>query len=370
MLYECVNAYYFGHINSIGGIESHLYYISKKFGDLDITVFYRTGDPIQIERLKKNVRCRALGANDKVKCKRLFCCFNREILDQCEADEKILVLHGDYKDMINRGQISQSALPIDKRIDKYIGVSQLVCDSWKEITGIEAENVYQPVELDKCEKPLLFCSATRLTVEKGWNRMVKLANALDENNVNYIWMVYTNAQPNTKNGPKPTKNMVFCEPRLDITDKLGIFDAYIQLSDNEGFCLSVVEALCRGVPVICTDLPVFKELGLNDSNSVKVDLNMEKIPVDKIRNIFQLRFNYKAPADKWDKYLIPEKTSYDPTRVYKVKALDTYKRYRITDAMLKHIPEPGEIFEITGDDRLEVLLGANMHKEVFVEVLE
>ena len=52
MIYKCANAYYFRSINAIGGIESHLYYISKKYQDLDITVFYVDGDKHQISRLK------------------------------------------------------------------------------------------------------------------------------------------------------------------------------------------------------------------------------------------------------------------------------------------------------------------------------
>ena len=105
MIYKCVNAYYFYYINTIGGIESHLYYIAKKYNNLDITIFYHEGDPQQLFRLKKLIRCIKITPNDKVICKKLFCCFNREILDQCEAEEKILVLHGDYKDMVERGQI-------------------------------------------------------------------------------------------------------------------------------------------------------------------------------------------------------------------------------------------------------------------------
>ena len=155
MIYKCANAYFFRHLNSIGGVESHFYYISKKYADLDITLFYMTGDDYQINRLKKNVRCRRITPNDRVVCEKMFVCYNREILDWCDAKEKILVLHADYKDVIKRGQLTMDMLPIDPRIDRYIGVSQLVCDSWKEITGIDAENVYEPIELDPCDHPLM-----------------------------------------------------------------------------------------------------------------------------------------------------------------------------------------------------------------------
>ena len=364
MIYKCTNAYYFGYINKIGGIESHLYYIAKKYSNYDITVFYKNGDAAQINRLRKYVRCIQLKDTDKIICDKLFCCFNREVLKQCEAKEKILVLHGDYKDMVERNQLNYNNLPIDERIDRYLGVSQLVCDSWKDVTGIDATNVYEPVVLRKVKKTLMFISATRLTKEKGWDRMVKLANLLDAYDVNYLWFIYTDSKDK-----KPTKNMIFCEPRLDITDKLGGFDAFIQLSDNEGFCLSIVEALMRGLPVICTDLPVLNELNLDDSNSIKLDINFNNIPLDKILNVRKMNFNYSAPIDKWADELVPSVSSYEGNVMYKVQALDTYQRKKITDQDLGYIPNTGEIFFINSN-RLEVLTGKNPYNESFVQVIK
>ena len=345
MLYRCINAYYFRYLNSIGGIESHLYYVARKYGNYDITVFYKMGDETQINRLRQYIRCIQIDDYDKVICKKLFCCFNREILDHCEAEEKYLVLHGDYKAMIEKGQLASTNLPVDKRISKYIGVSQLVCDSWKEMTGIEAENVYEPIVLNDVEKPLMFISATRLTPEKGWDRMLLLADELDKHNVNYLWYIFTDSKKT------PRKNMIFCEPRLDIADKIGGFDGFIQLSDNEGFCLSVVEALLRNVPVICTDLPVLREIGLDNTNSIKLPFDMSDIPIEKIRNIRKLKVNYKEPQDLWDKVLdLTPKTD----KKIKVRASIGWQNRKLVDSELGRIPKPNEEWEIS-EERYEVI---------------
>ena len=364
MIYKCANAYYFGYINKIGGIESHLYYIARKYGNYDITIFYRDGDNDQLTRLKKYVRCIQIKPNDHVICKKMFCCFNREILNQCEANEKILVLHGDYKDMVERGQLNRKFLPIDERIDRYIGVSQLVCDSWKEITGINAENVYQPIVLNKVDRPLMFVSATRLTIEKGWDRMVKLANELDKHKVNYTWLIFTDSTDK-----KPTKNMIFCKPRLDITDKLKSFDAFIQLSDNEGYCLSVVEALTRGVPIICTDLPVLHELGINEKNSITLDFKMDDIPIQNIKEIYKMHFKYEIPEDKWGDILVKKQSTYEGEKYYKVKALSAYRKFSVKDRDLNYIPREGEIFIIT-EERYKELTKMNRFHQPFVELVE
>lgn len=52
-----------------------------------------------------------------------------------------------------------------------------------------------------------------------------------------------------------------------------------------------------------------------------------------------------------------------------VEALDTYKNNAISDNVLGYVPEPGHQFMVT-KERLNVLLGNNNHKLVFVKVIE
>lgn len=349
---ECKNAYYFRRLNTIGGIESHLNYISKKYSKkYDITIFYQTADPIQLKRLKRLVRCVQLTSEIFVKCDTLFCCFNREILDQCEAKKKYLVLHGDYKDMAARKQLDTHLLPIDERVE-YLGVSQLVCDSWNEITGLKARNVYQPVELDKCDEPIMLISATRLSLEKGHERMRKLAMALDGAGVNYQWFIYTDTEEHNIDSP----NVHYLKPRLDIADKVGGYTAFVQLSDNEGYCLSVVESLKRGTPVICTRLKVLEELSLNENNSIMCDFDMKDINIERIKELPSIKRKmpkYQEPADKWSEVLAKGKPTYLSDFV-KVRATDLYKKMNTSDVELGHIPMENEIF-YCDKDRYEYL---------------
>lgn len=350
MIYETANAYYFRSILAIGGIESHLFYIARKYGRYDITVFYRDADPVQLRRLKQYVRCVQLRPHDKVVCDKLFCCFNREILDQCEAGTKYLVLHGDYLDMVKRGQMTEGNLPKDPRIDKYLGVSQHVCDAWEKLTGIKAYRIGEPVVLDN-DHPLLFISATRLSAEKGWERMKILAAALDEAGVNYEWYVYTNSP---KTGTY-SKHIVFREPRIDISGMFPRFDAYIQLSDNEGYCLSVVEALLQSVPVIVTDCPVFHEIGVTEANGVILPHSMEDLPIDEIRNIRSKSFTYRQPSDNWYRYLSKKPAVYQ-NKFYKVRATPAWTAIRLLDSQTGTIHPAGDVWEIN-EERLSELLG-------------
>lgn len=54
---------------------------------------------------------------------------------------------------------------------------------------------------------------------------------------------------------------------------------------------------------------------------------------------------------------------------YLVEALDTYKRFNISDNELKKIPTPGTRWEVS-KERLEILLGKNSHGKVFIKVLK
>ena len=178
-----------------------------------------------------------------------------------------------------------------------------------------------------------------------------------------MWHVYTDSQKKV-----PTKNMVFFEPRLDISNWMQKYDAYIQLSDNEGFCLSVVEALMMGIPVICTDLPVLKEIGLNDQNSIRLNFNMTDIPINRIKNITDLHFAYNPPEDRWDDILSHKESNYNSNAKYLVEATSAYKNRKLTDSELKCCPEPGTRFEVDYN-RLIFLLGANRYNDKFVNLI-
>ena len=295
MKYE--NVFYFKHINIIGGVESMFYYLSCVYKNF--TVFYREGNPEQVKRLANNVEI--IKYEDKygaIKCKRFFCNYGLDI--PVEADEKYHIIHCDYK-KVNFSPILYEGF-------KYIGVSKLACDSFTELTGIEAELIYNPVVIKKTNVPKLtdkihLISATRLTKEKGAERMNKLARALDKAGIDYVWDIYTNKQYRWD-----SKNIVWKQPKLDLSKEIEESTYLVQLSDHESFGLSVAESLILGTPVIVTDIPAFKEIGCkNGENAIICNLEMTNINVDMIKNGLS-NFEYKPPKSNWDKYLTKKGT--------------------------------------------------------------
>ena len=298
------NVFYFQHINVIGGIETFFYEIARKYcKSYDITIFHKTGDKEQIERLKKYVNV-VRYTGQKIECEKCFFNFNLEVIDNVVAKEYIQIIHGDYKAMGIKPQTHP-------KITKYISVSEIVAKSLKEMTGYESTIIYNPIKVDRPKKVLFLLSATRLTKEKGKNRMIKLGNMLNNAGIPYIWLVFTNDTKAIEN-----QNIIYMKPRLDIRDYIAKSDYFVQLSDNEAYCYSVIEALSLGTPAIVTDVPVFKELGLNETNSFTLDFELSNVDINAIYNK-EFDFKYTAPKTAWGKELVRGKSSYNPKEVVK-----------------------------------------------------
>ena len=294
------NLFYFHTLNSIGGIETFFWNMAQKYGkDFDITILYRNGDPEQVKRLAELVRVKKYKDGETVKCKRAFVAFNTDILDNIEAEEYFQMLHGDYRSL---GVLPQK----HPKLQEYVACSKIVRDAYADITGKVAEVSYNPFVYHKPKKALRLVSATRLTKDKGLGRMNILADALDEAGIPYVWDIYTDTERPVKN-----KNMVIRPPRLDIIDYIADADYYVQLSDAEGYCYSVVEALSVGTPVIVTEFSVTKEIGVVDGvNGFILPFGMENIPVKAIYKGLK-KFKYTAPEDRWNELLLPVPPDYE-----------------------------------------------------------
>ena len=362
------NLYYFHSILEIGGIETFFYYLAKKYKDYDLMIVYQVANDKQLERLKKYVKC-VQYTGQEFECERAFFNFNTDIIEHVHASNGYyLVIHGDYKDMVQQGQLSIENLPGHPKITNYIGVSQKACDSFKELTGHNVELCYNPFAPDKPEKILNLISATRLTREKGGKRILALADRMDELGIKYHWKIYSNKKPEGHISP----NIEILKPVLNIQDYVSQADFLIQLSDNEGYCYSIVEAWNNGIPVVMTPLPVLKEIGANDTNSIILDFNLKNID-EVINTMINKTFNFKyiPKEDRWGELLIPGPSQYQEgiKYTYLVEALDTYEQLKLSDAELGYIPKRG--FQWTIDkERFDVLMGENKPGKVFVKLIQ
>lgn len=293
------NGFYFSKINKIGGAETYLYYIAKKYKDNDICIYYSEGDEKQIERLKKYVRVKHWNL-ETIECEKMFYNYNPEpFINYVNAKEHIQVLHTNYKKMGLKPSTN-------KKITKYIGVSKYICNETKKDFGIECELSYNPIDIDKPKKPLRLICASRLSSEKGKNRINKFCRKFDEANIPFILICFSDDERAINHD-----SVIFAKSRLDISNFIADSDYLVQLSDDvEGFGYSPYEALCLGTPVIVTDVTAFKEMGIkNGENGYIVDFDLENI---NCKEIYEKRpkFDYKPLEDNYKNILAKGESSY------------------------------------------------------------
>lgn len=298
------NVFYMKKISQIGGVESFLYYLSKQYKDF--AVYYKEADPLQIERLAKNVEVHKY--TKPIKCDRFFCSYGYDI--QVEAKEYYHIVHYDAK--------AVTFTPLQNEGFKYIGVSKLACKSFEEVTGNKCELIYNPVPMEKpnVEKKtdkIHLISLTRLTSEKGLDRINKLARMLDMAGIDYKWDIYSN-----KHFRKASNNLYKKDTKLDLAKEVVESTYLVQLSSCESFGLSVCESLILGTPVIVTDLPAFKEIGCkHGKNAIICDLEMKHVDIPLIKKGLP-KFKYTPPKSDWGKYLT-DKSDYDPNELINVR---------------------------------------------------
>lgn len=304
------NIFYIPHFNIIGGVETYAYELAKKYKDYDITFMYSypTSDPKQIKRLRQYARVIKEEPGVIYKCKNLFISYNPKI-DIFDAENIYYIIHANYK--------IQNLRPfVDDRITAYYGVSKWVAKDYEEISNQKVGVAYNPITVEKPKKVLKLISATRLTKEKGKDRMIKLGEELNKSGIPYIWLIFTNDTKEIQN-----ENIVYMQPRLDIRNYIAEADYLVQLSDTEAYSYSVLESLLLGTPVITTPIPSFKEMGVI---GYTIDYNMENIPINDIYNKIPKVESFKAPKDIYDKLLDKTKNNYDPNEIVKVKALRSF----------------------------------------------
>jgi hypothetical protein len=317
---EHKNILYVNDFNWIGGVETYVHEMLKKYSDLDIAVVYKTAHPEQLKRIRKY--CKTYKHTDqKIVCD--LCIINYDVsiinyitptiwAQNLKEDDPRGIYQGIHADYDNPYYITHGFKPpTDPRIKGYIAITKHIQDTFTSVSGIPKEKIiqiYNPLTIEKKDRALILISATRLTPEKGSKRMEELQKALDNTGVEYVWFIFTDSEHEIS-----SPNVVYMKPTMDIGRWLDLADYLVQLSDTEGLSYSINEMLYRNKPVIVTPLHYLDELGIKDgvncyilekdcSNVYDIAKKITKIP----------KFKFKQLEDTYDKLLIKSKSHYKP----------------------------------------------------------
>ena len=270
----------------IGGIETFIYNFCANMHDkYDIVVLYNNMNIKQIERLKKFVRVQWNDPKHEIICDTL-------IVNRITDDIPKNIKYNKTVQMIHACNIFNRLVPQGR--DIYVSVSDEVRKSYKLDTEVIHNVTYYPPR----KKVLKLISATRLSSEKGGDRIKKLASMFKKANIPFIWFIFS-AEPFTSD----IDELIYMKATLNIQDYIRDCDYLVQLSDSEGFCYSVIEALEMGIPVITTPLPVLKELGVRDGiDGYFVPFDLNEIDLNKIYNeipIVNYKYDNQECINKW-----------------------------------------------------------------------
>ena len=137
-------------------------------------------------------------------------------------------------------------------------------------------------------------SATRLnTKEKGVERMRKFVERLNQAHIPFKWDCYSETNPNI-NG------ITHKDLTVDIRQHIRSADYLVQLSDGEGFCYSIVEALEEGTAVITTPMEVLSEIGFEENRHGYIfgfDLSGD---MERLRKIPEFKYQYNNIPSRWE----------------------------------------------------------------------
>lgn len=354
------NIFYVRDISVIGGVETYVYELVKKYHDNDIAVICKTCSPEQRKRIQKYCRV-YYHHNEIIDCKVAIINWDTSIIDyitkdiwkeNLKEDDERGIYQGVHADYTNP---NQGKLPQDPRIKAYLAITQEIINNFPLMTN--AKNVMlcrNPYTLEKTEKPLIIVSPTRLTPDKGADLMYELSRELDIINNNYLWFILTTKEY-TYQKIFEMPNVIYVKNRLDIEKFLSIADWVALPSKSEGDSYTLKEALYRGIPIIARYLKYFDEYEIKDGVNA-LFINEKNVKDIAIRMQKKLKFNFKPIKDGYDELIYKSKSKYKEEKNMKVK-VRCVKNY--FDVELQRLIEPKET-----DDNYERIISRQRADEI------
>ena len=289
------------YYNEIGGVETFLLNFCKRFGDeYDMTLVCRDISLENAIMLSKYVNV-IIELTSPIECD--ICIITSVLVDdeyfqQIRYKEIYQMIHSDWTAM---KKFWNWQFREHDPNTKYIAVSEIARESF--IREYNRDSVVIPNILDTEKYDIKLVSFTRLTEEKGYERMKKLCDYFKKYKIKYVWDVFgTNPLGYVSYG-----NMVLHSPIREGQRVMGGYDYVVQLSDTESFCLTMYEALQNHVPVLVTPFPNATLDIKNGKNGyiLPFDMKLTEKDIKKIVNNIPKNAEYEQEGvvDKWKEIL-------------------------------------------------------------------
>ena len=324
---------YVGYVYDIGGIESWIYYMCQNlYSYYNILLLFDSGNIIQLKRYNKYVEVEHRNRDKQYECDTLLIASNwAEFPSNIKYKKCITTIHSDYKYF---NEQLRSNLTVVKQANEIICVSKQASDSIFELFKLKNKIIPNILgEKIKTNKILHLVSFTRLSIEKGYDRICYFVNILKNNNIKFDWKIFSDAE-HWKIDKLNCPEVIFMKPTLDVYDYIVDADYVVQLSDTEAFCYTVHESLQYGTPVIVTNINAFKDVVIDGYNGYKFELDMSNVNSDMLNKIvnnipkdFVYDERFEELKQKWFKVLgepVEIDNNINHSSTVKLKVIENY----------------------------------------------
>lgn len=269
---------YNNYLSMVGGIETFVYNFSMHLrNDYDITILVERIPDVWVERLREIV-------NVETDMEKTYECDTLVMLRIPTAIPENVK----YKKVIRR--IHSRKFYDIQEIPQDADLNVCVSKSVKDDFDLKDAVIINNLSYITAQRTLLLMSCTRIPApDKGENveRMRILCRKLEEAEIPFLWLNFSDNE--LEDAPQNFFNM---GSRLDVQNYMQKADYIVQLSSIESFGNTVLEALTLNVPVICTPVSSFFEIGVMDGiNAHVVPFDMD-FDAKELLNIPKFSFSY------------------------------------------------------------------------------
>lgn len=292
---------YHNNLLKFGGVDTFVYNFVKKMSKFyDILFLYSTADIENLERIKKIVNTEKYDSTKKYICEICICASAWG-----EYPESVVAQSGRYIQMVHADYVRAREVNFTynkwHKTTEHVGVSEHVCKIFKKLYPKEKiTRIYNILDEIQETKPILkLISATRVSKEKGYERMLKLAQELKKAGIKFRWTIFTDLELYNKK-PFNLEEIVYMKPSHNFFDYIVEADYGVQLSDTEGYSYFINECLEYGTPVLCTNFPSAYESIEDGKNGYILDMQLSNLNINKIVNNIPNNFTYKEKCTEKD----------------------------------------------------------------------
>jgi len=233
--------------------------------------------------------------------------------DNIKANKVVQVVHADYRHVISNWNFKYLK---HEKTTHHVCVGEIVKEAFEEATMYKCDAViYNLLDNTIKHEPkiknniLHLVTCSRLSGEKGFKRMLQLAQQLDLKKIPYIWNVYGSTKhtfaKQVVSWFKNCPNVIFKGVTREPFKEINKADYLVQLSDTEGFAYSVYEAMQVKTPCIITPFASGREQITHGINGYIVPFEMNDIDFETIlkRELIVPEFEEIGKESDWIKLL-------------------------------------------------------------------